>query len=132
MSGRTGNRSARRIALETGAKTYQAVPCVSCGSRERYTKDRSCMNCRALRGRRDRALARASRREPSVIAAYPVSCYDHNEIAPCDACPNQGVCRSRLVACADFATYQRSGRVVMGDRRPTREVYASLFAEEVA
>lgn len=120
----------RRAAFARGEDRYHATPCKRCGSTERYTKSGNCVSCK--RSYADRVRAAQQTPQPTVIAQYAIGRYEDSEVSPCDACSQQSVCRAQRLACADFVTYQSSGRLVEFDRAPTATIYASLFTEEVA
>lgn len=50
--------------------------------------------------------------------------------APCDGCEHSEDCKTKLLACKQFSHYVNSGRVVYGDKMPTREIWNRIFVDD--
>lgn len=48
----------------------------------------------------------------------------------CDNCDKRELCKEKLLACRQFLYYVNSGRVVYGERLPTRGLWQKIFIED--
>jgi hypothetical protein len=48
----------------------------------------------------------------------------------CEGCDKRDLCKEKLLACRQFLYYVNSGRVVHGERLPTRELWQKIFIED--
>lgn len=50
--------------------------------------------------------------------------------SPCDGCSKFNICKFELKACKQFLHYVNNGRVVHGNKMPTRELWQKLFHDD--
>ena len=50
--------------------------------------------------------------------------------SPCDDCSKFEVCKCELKACKQFLHYVNSGRIVHGNKLPTREIWLKIFHDD--
>lgn len=50
--------------------------------------------------------------------------------SPCDYCELRTDCKTNLKACKQFFMFVNSGRVVYGQKNPTREIWRKIFIED--